>query len=89
MEKTDLKIELYTALSEFQAKCPSIGHDSKGYSYKYASLSNIVKTINPVMSKAGLGFTQLILENKLKTIVFHCKTGQTIESTLEYHKTQY
>lgn len=77
------KIELYKALANFQQTCPIIHKATQGHNYTYATLDSIIKTINPIMAKNGLGFTQLIEgDNKIKTIVFHCESGQEISSVI-------
>ena len=77
------KIELYKALAKFQGKCPTIDFDSKGYGYGYAGLSKIVKTISPLLAAQGLGFTQIINNNTLETILFHGESGQEITSSID------
>lgn len=78
MEKNSNKI--YKALAEFQQSVGTISYDSKGYGYKYASLSAIIEHINPAMKKAKLGFYQVTEGETLKTVLFHTETGETIES---------
>jgi len=72
--------EIYKALAEFQQEVPVIHQGTKGYGYTYANLSTIFKTINPLLKKYGLGFTQLMEEDSIKTIIFHVKSGESIES---------
>jgi len=76
------KDNLFTALAKFQQECPAIHKGTKGYGYTYADLSQIFEVINPLLKKHGLGFTQPIQENAIKTIVFHLETGETIESVI-------
>ena len=78
--KKDVKI--YKALAEFQQSVGTIGYDSQGYGYKYASLSTIVESITPVMKDNNLGFTQIIEGETIKTIIFHTETGETLESVI-------
>jgi len=75
-------VELFKKLAEFQQECPVIHKGTQGYGYTYADLPEILTVINPILKKHGLGFTQLILENSIKTIVFETKTGQSIESII-------
>lgn len=58
--------EFHRALSDFQQACPSITKTSKAsistssgtkYSYQYAELDHIAKTINPLLSPHGLSYT--------------------------------
>lgn len=82
-----VKIELINALCEFQKKCPEIKLDAEvevstksgKYTFKYASLPNIIKTIQPILYDCGLAFTHLIGEQGVKCILMH-KSGQIIES---------
>ena len=80
MEKT---IELFKALAGFQQEVPAIFEGSTGYGYKYADLKTILSIINPIMKKHKLGFTQLLNDNKITTIIFHTESGETIKSEVE------
>lgn len=81
--------ELFKALAAFQQQCPTIHKatetpkTAKGFSYTYADLPTIFEVINPILKENGLGFTQLVEGKTIKTIVFHCETGQSIESVLD------
>lgn len=80
MEKT---IKLFTALAAFQQEVPVIFESSTGYGYKYADLKQILTAINPIMKKHKLGFTQLLNDNKITTVVFHTLSGESIQSEVE------
>ena len=71
---------LYKSLANFQQEVPTINKATQGFGYTYADLTAIYKVINPLMKKNGLGFTQLLQDNKMVTIVFHIESGETIES---------
>ena len=71
---------IFKALADFQQECPVIHKGTKGYGYSYADLPAIFSTINPLLKKNGLGFTQLVQENAIETILFHIKSGETIKS---------
>lgn len=71
---------LLKSLSDFQKECPVIHKGTQGYGYSYADLPAIFETINPLLAKHGLGFTQPICGTKVKTILFHVETGETLES---------
>ena len=71
---------LFKALAKFQQEVPAIHKGTPGYGYSYANLSSIFNVINPILKKNGLGFTQLVGENNIKTIIFHSDTGETIET---------
>ena len=72
---------LFKALADFQQEVPVIHKDTQGYGYTYTNLTNILTTINPLMKKNGLGFTQMLDGEDLKTIIFHCDSGESISST--------
>ena len=72
--------EIYRAIAKFQKEVPTIHEGTKGYGYTYSDLKTIFKTINPLLEKHGLGFTQLLDGENLKTIVFHYESGEQIES---------
>jgi len=71
---------LYKALANFQQEVPTIHKGTQGFGYSYADLTAIYKVINPLMKKNGLGFTQLLQENQMVTIIFHVESGESIES---------
>ena len=71
---------IYKALADFQQECPVIEKGTSGYGYKYADLPAIFEIVNPLLKKNGLGFTQPIIGSKIKTILFHIESGETIES---------
>ena len=71
---------LFKSLANFQQEVPVIYQETKGYGYTYASLPTIFEKINPLLKKHGLGFTQLVNNNSLTTIVFHVESGETIQS---------
>lgn len=74
------KENIYKSLSSFQQECKVIHKGTKGYGYSYADLPAIFEVIMPILKKYNLGFTQLIDGTELRTILFHTKTGDTIES---------
>ena len=76
-------MKIYKALADFQQEVPVIFKGTTGYGYKYADWSEILKVINPLLKKHSLGFTQLLDGLKLKTVVFHTETGETIESSVD------
>jgi hypothetical protein len=67
---------------------PVIHKETKGYGYSYADLPTIFDKINPLLAKHNLGFTQPIMGNCVKTIIFHTETGETIESLTEIPQIQ-
>ena len=77
------KTKLFKALADFQQEVPAIYEGSTGYGYKYADLKQILTVINPILKKHKLGFTQLLNNSSLETIVFHTESGENISSSVE------
>lgn len=77
------KTKLFKALADFQQEVPAIYEGSTGYGYKYADLKQILDVINPILKKHKLGFTQLLNNSSLETIVFHTESGENISSSVE------
>ena len=73
-------INIYKALAGFQNEVPVLHKDTSGYGYTYTDLPEIVRVITPILKKHGLGYTQLLNGNELKTIIFHVESGESIES---------
>jgi len=71
---------LFKALADFQQEVPVIHKGTQGYGYSYADLPKIFEVINPLLKKHGLGFTQLIEEQSIITILFHVESGERLES---------
>lgn len=71
---------LFKALADFQQEVPVIHKATQGYGYSYSDLPKIFSVINPLLKKYGLGFTQLINDNGVSTIVYHVESGETIQS---------
>ena len=74
------KTNIYKSLAAFQQEVPIIHRDSKGYGYTYAGLGTIIETITPLLKKHGLGFTQLLNNDEINTIVFHIESGENLSS---------
>ena len=73
---------LLKALAKFQSEVPTIHEGTKGFNYTYSDLNTIFKVIKPLLSKHGLGFTQPLDGDKVKAIVYHVETGESIESSI-------
>lgn len=71
---------LLKALAEFQQAVPVIHKGTQGYGYSYANLSTIFEIINPILKANKLGFTQLVGDNNIKTIIFHYESGEQLET---------
>jgi hypothetical protein len=78
--QTNSLINIYKALAAFQQDCPVIHKGSNGHNYTYADFPTILEVINPLLKKHNLGFTQLLIEDGLKTIIFHTLSAESIES---------
>jgi hypothetical protein len=78
--QTNSLINIYKALAAFQQDCPVIHKGTNGHNYTYADFPTILEVINPLLKKHNLGFTQLLIEDGLKTIIFHTISGESIES---------
>ena len=78
--QTNSVINIYKALAAFQQECPVIHKGTTGHNYTYADFPTILEKINPLLKKHHLGFTQLLNEDGLKTIIFHTLSGEAIES---------
>jgi hypothetical protein len=72
---------LYKALAAFQQECPIIHKATQGYGYSYADLPTILKTINPLLKKHGLGFSQPVDLDTIQTIIFHIESGEQLTSS--------
>jgi hypothetical protein len=72
--------KLFKALADFQQEVPVIHKGTKGYGYSYSDLPTIFEVINPLLKKHGLGFTQLVGQGTINTMIFHVKTGETLET---------
>lgn len=73
---------IYKALSDFQNEVPVIHQATQGYGYTYADLKSIFEIIKPLLKEHGLGFTQLLDGENLKTIIFHMDSGEQLESSV-------
>ncbi len=76
------KKNIYKALAKFQQEVPVIHKATQGYGYSYADLPAIFEVINPLLAKHGLGFTQLLGDAQITTVLFHFSSGEEIESTM-------
>ena len=78
-----MKTNIYKALANFQQACPVILKDTQGFNYVYSDLPAIYKVIMPLLKENGLGFTQVLKEKGLETILFHIESGETIAGYVE------
>lgn len=75
--------KLFKALAKFQQEVPILHKDTKGFSYTYTDLPEIIRVITPHLKANNLGFTQMIEGKNLKTIIFHTESGESLESLAE------
>lgn len=87
MERSESIGALAAALSEAQGEFPVVAKESSNpfFKSKYAELSTIVRTIQPVLRKHGLSVTQLTEDGEngvsVRTVLMH-KTGEYISGVL-------
>lgn len=79
----DKKLNIYKSVASLQQEAPVIDKGDQGYGYSYAGLPGVFEVLNPLMKKHGLGFIQPLNGTKLKTIIFHIESGETIESEVD------
>ena len=76
-------VNLFKALADFQQEVPVIHKGTKGYGYSYSDLPTIFEVINPLLKKHGLGFTQLVGQGTITTMLFHIESGERITTDTE------
>lgn len=74
---------LYKALADFQQEVPNIYKNSQGYGYKFADLGEINEIIKPLLKKHGLGYIQPLDGTTVKTVIFHVKSGESVEGSAD------
>lgn len=86
--RSDETDKLFAAFVKFQGEMGSVTMDSEvkvatkagdNYSFKYATLAALVEAAKPVLSKNGLGITQILSGKILSTLLVH-SSGQFIGS---------
>jgi hypothetical protein len=81
--KTSEKItNLTKALFEFQGKVTSVKKNAKNdhFKNKYADLTSIIETINPILQECGILVTQHPNEDVLVTTIYHADSGEFMQS---------
>lgn len=81
--KTSEKItNLTKALFEFQGKVTSVKKNAKNdhFKNKYADLTSIIETINPILQECGILVTQHPNEDVLVTTIYHAESGEFMQS---------
>ena len=73
-------MKIYKKLADFQQECPTIHKGTSGFGYSYADLPAIFEKINPLLKKHKLGFTQLVQQDGIETILFSTDSEEFIKS---------
>jgi len=84
MQFSESLVNIGKALILFHIKVDSVKKDAKNPFFKsnYASLSNILDSINEPLIESGLCFSQFPTgENELHTILIHAESGEYIRSS--------
>ena len=87
MIKSETTKELFPAMLKVQEQLETLKHDTDNPFFKstYASLTQIVEYVKPLLNKQGLFFVQVIVPNDsvcVETAVIHAKSGEYITSTI-------
>lgn len=83
MNKSENIKSIAGALVKFQASVSKVLKEAKNpfFKSKYASLANILDTIQAPLSECGLAISQFPDEDKLTTIIIHSESGEWMESS--------
>jgi len=83
MNKSESIKNIAGALVQFQASVSKVGKESSNpfFKSKYASLANILDTIQKPLSESGLAITQFPDECSLTTLIVHAESGEWMESS--------
>jgi hypothetical protein len=83
MNKSESIKNIAGALVKFQASVSKVAKESNNpfFKSKYASLANILDTIQKPLSESGLAISQFPDANALTTIILHAESGEWMESS--------
>ena len=83
MNKSESIKNIAGALVKFQASVSKVAKEANNpfFKSKYASLANILDTIQKPLSECGLAISQFPDENALTTIILHAESGEWMESS--------
>ena len=83
MNKSESIKNIAGALVKFQASVSKVAKESNNpfFKSKYASLANILDTIQKPLSECGLAISQFPDANALTTIILHADSGEWMESS--------
>lgn len=82
---------IYEALLAVQKERLSVPRNGRGKAqngdeYKYATLDDTFSVAMPVLQKYGVGLTQIVMQSKLQTKLFHAASGTEITSEMDLAK---
>jgi hypothetical protein len=83
MNKSESIKNIAGALVKFQASVSKVAKEANNpfFKSKYASLANILDTIQKPLSECGLAISQFPDGNALTTIILHANSGEWMESS--------
>jgi hypothetical protein len=83
MNKSESIKNIAGALVKFQASVSKVAKEANNpfFKSKYASLANILDTIQKPLSESGLAISQFPDANALTTIILHADSGEWMESS--------
>ena len=83
MNKSESIKNIGLALCKFQATIGKVSKEANNpfFKSKYASLANILDTIQKPLSDCGLAFAQLPDDDALTTLLIHSASGEWIEAS--------
>jgi hypothetical protein len=83
MNKSESIKNIAGALVDFQSSVSKVAKESNNpfFKSKYASLANILDTIQKPLSESGLAISQFPDENALTTIIIHADSGEWMKSS--------
>jgi hypothetical protein len=83
MNKSESIKNIAGALVKFQSSVSKVAKESNNpfFKSKYASLANILDTIQKPLSECGLAISQFPDANALTTIILHAESGEWMESS--------
>jgi len=83
MNKSESIKNIAGALVKFQASVSKVAKEANNpfFKSKYASLANILDTIQKPLSESGLAISQFPDGNALTTIILHADSGEWMESS--------
>jgi hypothetical protein len=83
MNKSESIKNIAGALVDFQSSVSKVAKESNNpfFKSKYASLANILDTIQKPLSECGLAISQFPDGNALTTIILHAESGEWMESS--------